>query len=112
MRRKYAVLLPEKYQHPLWSDPKGVRRVGFWDRDVTTLNVKKHQYFIIPRHLYMTTTSSFDQDMTRLETYYPKDTIIYCLQNTKVWLFPHIFSLTAKRYGLSPFETWHGTFGQ
>ncbi len=102
--------LPKKNQHPLWSN-QGIRRVGFWDVDVTKLAIEKHKYLIIPRRLYMTNTSSFNQDMACLETYYPIETIIYCLKNTKEWLFPIVFSLTAKRYGLSPFQTCHGTFG-
>lgn len=75
----------------------------FWDMDVDKLSAKRDKAIIIPRALFATTQDSFEQDIQKLETLYPKKEILYILKNTKELISNEVCKLVAKRYQVKPF---------
>lgn len=75
----------------------------FWDMDANRLSVKDDKAIIIPRALFATTQSTFENDILRLEEIYSKKDIINVLRNTKELISNEICVLVARRYNAKPF---------
>lgn len=55
----------------------------FWDVDRNSLDIHKDSALVIPRLLFATTESTFEEDVARLELLYPPDQIVNTLKELK-----------------------------
>ncbi len=76
----------------------------FWDMDFNSLNVNQDLDIIIPRALYMTNRSTFENDIRRLERVYSSNQIVEQLKNTKEKISNEVCELVANRYSVPVFH--------
>lgn len=76
----------------------------FWDVEVNLLELKEDMDFIIPRALYATTSSSFIDDINRLEKLYSPNQIVNALKNTKERISNKLCEQIARRYCIPSFS--------
>lgn len=76
----------------------------FWDMDYSRLNVEQDSDIIIPRALYFTDRSSFNEDISRLEVFYKPQQIVQQLQNTKKLVSNEVCAMVAERYHVPLFH--------
>lgn len=75
----------------------------FWDVRLELLDPDKDQSLIIPRALYMTNESTFNDDITKLETVYSREEIVENLKSTKERISNRVCEMVAKRYHIPLF---------
>lgn len=75
----------------------------FWDVDVSSLDIDKDKDLIISRSLIATTTTTFRDDIERLEAIYPKSVIARELRKTKERVSNQVCRLVARRYHVKQF---------
>ncbi len=71
--------------------------------DYERLNFTRDLDIIIPRALYMTNRSNFDNDIRRLENIYTKEQIVEQLKKTKEKISNEVCELVANRYAVPVF---------
>lgn len=76
----------------------------FWDMDYSRLNADRDKDIVIPRALYFTDRSSFNDDIARLETLYTPQEIVSQIQNTNELISNEVCSMVAERYHVPPFR--------
>jgi hypothetical protein len=76
----------------------------FWDMDHSRLNLDRDRDIIIPRALYFTDRRSFTEDISRLETFYTPQQIVYQIQDTKELISNEVCLMVAERYHVPPFR--------
>ncbi len=72
--------------------------------DYESLDVEQDKDIIIPRALYMTNKSTFEQDIQKLEGIYAPAQIISQLQQTKELISNEVCKLVALRYAIPFFQ--------
>lgn len=72
--------------------------------DPSQLNAERDKDVIIPRALYFTNRQSFQADISRLETLYTQQEILFQLRNTKELISNEVCSMVAERYHVLPFR--------
>lgn len=72
--------------------------------DYQELDAEQDQDLIIPRALYMTNHSSFDNDISRLESLYSSEQIIKVLKATKERISNEVCEMVSKRYSIPVFH--------
>lgn len=72
--------------------------------DASKLDVKADKDIIIPRALFATTESSFETDISRLETLYSHKQIVRELKNTRERISNQVCHLVAARYHIASFS--------
>lgn len=75
----------------------------FWDMDHSKLTLSKDAAIIIPRALYATNEETFATDISVLEQYYSKNTILKYLKTTKERISNEVCAMVAKRYNVPTF---------
>jgi hypothetical protein len=75
----------------------------FWDFDPQNLDVQTDMDLIIPRALFATNNTNFDEDITRLEKVYSPSEIVETLKNTKERISNSLCLLVAQHYKIPPF---------
>ena len=75
----------------------------FWNVDIASLDINHDQDLIIPRALMATTSSTFADDILRLEAIYPKAVIARELKATKEKVSNQVCLLVARRYHIKQF---------
>ncbi len=76
----------------------------FWDMDYENLDFQQDKDVIIPRALYMTNKSSFENDIQKLENIYTASQIVFQLKNTKELISNEVCELVALRYSIPLFH--------
>lgn len=76
----------------------------FWDMDYRLLDVERDQDVIIPRALYMTSSTSFNSDIAKLESLYTSDQIIHILKTTKERISNEVCEMVSHRYSIPVFH--------
>jgi hypothetical protein len=79
----------------------------FWDVDMTCLDLEKDKDLIIPRALFATTTETFQSDILKLESLYPKTQILQELKTTKERISNQVCTLVARRYHVKNFARFY-----
>lgn len=75
----------------------------FWDMDLTRLDAERDSDIVIPRALYFTDHSSFEDDISKLEIFYTPQQILQQLRKTKELIGNEVCEMVAERYNVSPF---------
>jgi len=75
----------------------------FWDVDHSSLDVQQDKDLIIPRAMYATNETSFETDITRLESLYTREDITHHLRSTKEMVSNEVCLMVANRYNIEPF---------
>lgn len=75
----------------------------FWDMDMDRLNIRRDKDIIIPRALFMSNDSSFDNDIQKLESFYTSADIVKTLASTKERVSNRVCTLVANRYHVPAF---------
>lgn len=75
----------------------------FWDVGMSKLNLARDKELIIPRALFATTETTFNEDIERLENLYSRKDILKTLKTTKERISNTVCELVAKRYHAKPF---------
>lgn len=76
----------------------------FWDMDLSRLNIERDKDIIIPRALYFTNSRSFNEDISKLETFYNPQQIVQQLQVTKELISNEVCALVSQRYDIASFS--------
>ena len=76
----------------------------FWDVDPRKLDVIRDKDYIIPRALFSTTPSTFQDDISKLETIYSNEDIIEELKSTKERISNQVCEMVANRYHIDKFS--------
>jgi len=71
--------------------------------DHSKLNLTRDAAIIIPRALYATNEETFATDISILEQFYSKNTILKYLKTTKERISNEVCAMVAKRYNVHPF---------
>jgi hypothetical protein len=71
--------------------------------DHRALDLRKDKNIIIPRALYMSSTETFEADITLLETLYSREQIARELQLTKESINNKVCLWVSERYHIQPF---------
>jgi len=78
----------------------------FWDMDCSQLDWEKDKHIIIPRALFATDEISFNEDIRKIEIYYPSDIIIDVLRNTTENISNEVCKMVAERYQVPLFNRY------
>jgi len=70
----------------------------FWDVGMSKLNLARDKELIIPRALFATAETTFNEDIERLENLYSRKDILKTLKTTKERISNTVCELVAKRY--------------
>lgn len=81
-------------------------KTGFWDVNLSQLDVKEDKDFIIPRALLATTESTFTEDISRLEQLYNRTEIVKELKTTKERISNKVCMMVAQRYHVKHFSRY------
>lgn len=71
--------------------------------DINSLDIQRDEDVIIPRALYMTNKTTFEDDIMRLEKFYTATEITAQLQNTKELISNEVCAMVAQRYSIPLF---------
>ena len=75
----------------------------FWDMDHSKLHLTRDAAIIIPRALFATNEETFATDISKLEQFYSKNTILKYLKTTKERISNEVCAMVAKRYNVATF---------
>jgi hypothetical protein len=79
-------------------------RYLFWDvKNMSSLDLDEDKGLIIPRALFATSAETFENDIVKLEAFYPKSTILNILKETKELISNEVCRLVARRYHVKTF---------
>ncbi|SHN00776.1 DUF6922 domain-containing protein [Mucilaginibacter sp. OK098] len=76
----------------------------FWDMDYSALDFQKDRDIIIPRALIASTPTTFQSDISKLESFYNSEQMVNELKATKERVSNSICSLVAERYHIESFS--------